>query len=37
VGADRSTKLTVTIWQARDARMPDDTNRIPQPSMKEVA
>jgi demethylmenaquinone methyltransferase/2-methoxy-6-polyprenyl-1,4-benzoquinol methylase/ArsR family transcriptional regulator len=37
VGADRSTKLTVTIWQARDARMLDDTNRIPQPSMKEVA
>ncbi len=37
VGTDTSTKLTVTIWQARDARLIDDTNRIPMPSMREVA
>jgi ubiquinone/menaquinone biosynthesis C-methylase UbiE len=29
VKADASAKLTVTIWQARDPRMLDDTNRIP--------
>ncbi len=32
VGADRSAKLTVTIWRARDARILDDTNRPPSPS-----
>jgi ubiquinone/menaquinone biosynthesis C-methylase UbiE/DNA-binding transcriptional ArsR family regulator len=37
VGADKSAKLTVTIWQARDARLLDDTNRFPVPSMREVA
>jgi ubiquinone/menaquinone biosynthesis C-methylase UbiE/DNA-binding transcriptional ArsR family regulator len=37
VGTDTSTKLTVTIWQARDARLQDDTNRIPVPSFREVA
>jgi ubiquinone/menaquinone biosynthesis C-methylase UbiE len=37
VGTDRSTKLTVTIWQARDPRLLDDTNRIPMNSMREVA
>jgi ubiquinone/menaquinone biosynthesis C-methylase UbiE len=37
VKADRSTKLTVTIWQATDARIQDDTNRLFVPLMKEVA
>jgi ubiquinone/menaquinone biosynthesis C-methylase UbiE/DNA-binding transcriptional ArsR family regulator len=37
VGTDTSTKLTVTIWQARDARLQDDTNRISVPSFREVA
>ncbi len=32
VGADKGAKLTVTIWQARDARILDDTNRLPSPS-----
>jgi ubiquinone/menaquinone biosynthesis C-methylase UbiE len=37
VKSDRATQLTVTIWQARDPRLLDDTNRIPVPSMREVA
>jgi ubiquinone/menaquinone biosynthesis C-methylase UbiE len=37
VKSDRATKLTVTIWQARDPRILDDTNRIPVPTMREVA
>jgi ubiquinone/menaquinone biosynthesis C-methylase UbiE len=37
VGPDKSAKLTVTIWQARDARIQDDTNRSPVPTMREVA
>jgi ubiquinone/menaquinone biosynthesis C-methylase UbiE len=32
VGADKGAKLTVTIWQGRDARILDDTNRLPSPS-----
>jgi ubiquinone/menaquinone biosynthesis C-methylase UbiE/DNA-binding transcriptional ArsR family regulator len=32
VRADASAKLTVSIWQAQDPRMTDDTNRIPLPS-----
>lgn len=38
VGTDTSTKLAVTIWQARDQRLLDDTNRFPVRSMmREVA
>ncbi len=32
VGADRRAQLTVTIWQAQDGRILDDTNRLPPPS-----
>jgi SAM-dependent methyltransferase len=37
VKADRDTKLTVTIWQARDARLLDDTNRFSTPYLREIA
>lgn len=42
VKAEAATKLTVTIWQARDPRLLDDTNRMSLPvndgsSLKEVA
>jgi ubiquinone/menaquinone biosynthesis C-methylase UbiE len=30
-------KLSVTIWSARDQRLLDDTNRIPVPTIREVA
>jgi demethylmenaquinone methyltransferase/2-methoxy-6-polyprenyl-1,4-benzoquinol methylase/ArsR family transcriptional regulator len=37
VEADRNTRLTVTIWQAEDTRLLDDTNRLSASSMREVA
>jgi ubiquinone/menaquinone biosynthesis C-methylase UbiE len=37
VKTDRDTKLTVTIWQARDARLLDDTNRFSTPYLREIA
>jgi ubiquinone/menaquinone biosynthesis C-methylase UbiE len=37
VKAERDTKLTVTIWQARDARLLDDTNRFSTPYLREIA
>jgi SAM-dependent methyltransferase len=37
VAPDKSAKLAVTIWQARDARLLDDTNRLAPAAMREVA
>ncbi len=37
VRSERDTKLTVTIWQARDPRVLDDTNLLSIPVMREVA
>jgi ubiquinone/menaquinone biosynthesis C-methylase UbiE/DNA-binding transcriptional ArsR family regulator len=37
VSPDKSAKLTVTIWQARDGRTLDDTNRLGPASLREVA
>jgi ubiquinone/menaquinone biosynthesis C-methylase UbiE len=37
VRAAQDTKLTVTIWQAHDPRVLDDTNHISLPVMREVA
>lgn len=37
VKADHDTKLTVTIWQAQDARLLDDTNRHTVPYLREYA
>lgn len=37
VSPDKAAKLTVTIWQARDARIQDDTNRLGPAALREVA
>ncbi len=37
VKSDRNTKLTVTIWQARDPRIVDDTNHFSTPRLREIA
>jgi ubiquinone/menaquinone biosynthesis C-methylase UbiE/DNA-binding transcriptional ArsR family regulator len=37
VAPDKSAKLAVTIWQANDRRIQDDTNRLGPAAMREVA